>query len=518
VAASTFGHVSSNADAILVGKVVRVVSIPCRLGKHDFEYSVPIACVDVREWWKGDPQPKRVWFLARSLTWGNGSRAVVGEQALFLLDRIEDVSDWAEDFSDPRLAGRITAATGPGRFHLLAWAGHGRAPLVNLGGTEYAEFAGSRIRGPRDLPSIPGPDPRYPGYGRLPRLDALRRLVVDRRTYEPGADGEVFRLVKALDADDESGDAAADELRDLGAKAVPALFRLLEEPANPWRERAAVALRLLGGLGESALLDGLASPDPARRRSAAYALQVFCGLAGRDHTSLFSVVQGALTHTDAVVRRHAVEALGTWYGAAAFSAVVRALEDESLPVRRSAMRTLVELGEKIRSARDPSLERAEQALLGLTKHEKTAIRREAWEALALTAGPKSLSASLRAIVSADRVIQWTAAVALGRTADGKALKPLVESLGSEDTRLRRSAAYGLGLGRFAGAVDALVKALEDPDYAVVWISIGSLGSIGPAAKAAVPALERILEKEKGSPEMLPVVMALRAIRKPDEPR
>jgi TolB-like protein/class 3 adenylate cyclase len=88
---------------------------------------------------------------------------------------------------------------------------------------------------------------------------------------------------------------------------------------------------------------------------------------------------------------------------------------------------------------------------------------------------------------------------------------LVEQLQGGDTSERKISAEKLGLfGQLAAnAVPVLIEALDDPDHQVLGAVLDSLGKIGPASKAAIPALEDMLEKGIFT---FPVKRALRHIK------
>jgi len=100
--------------------------------------------------------------------------------------------------------------------------------------------------------------------------------------------------------------------------------------------------------------------------------------------------------------------------------------------------------------------------------------------------------------------------ALGRLGEAKRL---IAALASKDAWVRRVAAYTLGLAKIAAGVGPLAKALGDPDELVVRFAIDALGEIGPAAAAAVPALEAVLERPGGKFWEEDVEDALKLIRK-----
>ena len=78
------------------------------------------------------------------------------------------------------------------------------------------------------------------------------------------------------------------------------------------------------------------------------------------------------------------------------------------------------------------------------------------------------------------------------------LPALTEQLGSDDVQIRRAAARELGeMGpAAAAAVGALQDAVDDRDREVRRFSSIALGEAGPAAKAAVPTLTRALSDDE----------------------
>jgi HEAT repeat protein len=73
---------------------------------------------------------------------------------------------------------------------------------------------------------------------------------------------------------------------------------------------------------------------------------------------------------------------------------------------------------------------------------------------------------------------------------------LIKQLKSLDPGERAQAAWDLGEMGAAEAVDALARALEDEDAAVRANAAGALGSLGEAARPAMPALEAALADEE----------------------
>jgi len=113
----------------------------------------------------------------------------------------------------------------------------------------------------------------------------------------------------------------------------------------------------------------------------------------------------------------------------------------------------------------------------------------------------------------DGEIRRRAAEGLGRIGPEakEAIPALIKVLGNDD--VGRSASVALGrIARGAmEVVPALTRALSDPDVFVRCYAAETLGEIGPGAKEAVHALERLAEKD---PAVRPFAReALEKIRK-----
>ncbi len=95
-----------------------------------------------------------------------------------------------------------------------------------------------------------------------------------------------------------------------------------------------------------------------------------------------------------------------------------------------------------------------------------------------------------------------AAYRLERLKDPAAVEALVEALSDESYYVRLAAARALGKIGDARAVEALVAMLEDEEegpiarYAALW----ALGEIGPAARPALPVLQKYLADTTSLPE------------------
>ena len=82
-------------------------------------------------------------------------------------------------------------------------------------------------------------------------------------------------------------------------------------------------------------------------------------------------------------------------------------------------------------------------------------------------------------------------------ADGRTLSEWITELKGAAPQTRNAAAYEIsGMGPAAApAVPALIEALDDPEASVRFPVTVALGEIGPAAKAAVPRLKKMMEEE-----------------------
>jgi HEAT repeat protein len=81
--------------------------------------------------------------------------------------------------------------------------------------------------------------------------------------------------------------------------------------------------------------------------------------------------------------------------------------------------------------------------------------------------------------------------------NGRALSEWIADLKAQAPQTRNAAAYEIaGMGPAAApAVPALIVALDDPSAAVRYPVTVALLEIGPAAKAAVPRLQQMVEEE-----------------------
>jgi HEAT repeat protein len=214
------------------------------------------------------------------------------------------------------------------------------------------------------------------------------------------------------------------------------------------------------------------------------------------------VVASKLREKDPGARlRAATEALGQGLQAAAVRALVEALEDDDLDVKRIAVRDLKEIGS--------ADQRATATLTALLEHPDSALSSEAAMALTvISRGVAPLTAILESKNCSDPAwkqseVQYYAIASLSRqlSATGRpaalaqeasqALPALVKAAENDDPDLRLSAVKVLGQiqGEPVLSLPTLCSALcDDKDRDVRWAAALALGEYGEVAAPVVPEL------------------------------
>jgi HEAT repeat protein len=102
-----------------------------------------------------------------------------------------------------------------------------------------------------------------------------------------------------------------------------------------------------------------------------------------------------------------------------------------------------------------------------------------------------------AVLSFTSIASAQGTAAKEPVADGRTLSEWVAELKAVAPQSRNAAAYEIsGMGPAAApAVPALIAALDDPEASVRFPVTVALAEIGPAAKAAVPRLKKMMEEE-----------------------
>lgn len=329
-------------------------------------------------------------------------------------------------------------------------------------------------------------------------------------------------------------------------ESVRALAKALQSPDVAVRAKAAEAITSLGPRGVAPLINVLNDPDLRTSWIAAAALKRTSGLGTKHVGCLSQALRSGRGH----VRIHAAEVLGSMgpTGESAAEALVVAMDRADVPLTKAAAAALARMGPAgarslarclenpggvVRLAavtalktQGPIARTAVPALARALEDRDVKVRDEAAWALA-SVGPGAHGAT-GALVSAlekrEYVLFAAAAMALKNV--GPAAKPavpaLLEALRSgtpaeytapplaaidpgtvhilirwskdADELVRDRAVRALAAFRFDTdlAVPALVSALRDKDHSVRQTAVSVLRHLGPGAKAAVPAVARIL--------------------------
>lgn len=195
---------------------------------------------------------------------------------------------------------------------------------------------------------------------------------------------------------------------------------------------------------------------------------------------------------------------------AAAPSLVTLLKDGAPDVRTRAAAALGNIAAAARYAL-PAIRKALDDVARSDADE--AVRSEAVRAL-LKAGPEpstEVAGFIDALHSEIDLVRFHAAVILSHAGPaGEAAIPALihASLWDDEEAVRVAAAMALWKleANAVLAVDVLVKALDDSNELLCWIAAEYLGQIGPAAAEAVPALQRILNRDFKLPIIKAAVM------------
>ena len=175
--------------------------------------------------------------------------------------------------------------------------------------------------------------------------------------------------------------------------------------------------------------------------------------------------------------------------------LVKALSDESGPVRSSAVDGLCQL-----VYRDATGKIAEMLL----QDKDPLVRQQAASSLSymldVTAGPSLV----KALKDEATAVRYAAANTLGAMKYAPAEEPLIALL--SDAGMRRVAISALGQLQSKKAAKAIFSALSDPDRYTRLEAVRALGAIGD--KSAVPELEKRLDKAEEPAVRVEAALAL----------
>lgn len=289
-------------------------------------------------------------------------------------------------------------------------------------------------------------------------VEVRRAAVVALASVGAQSRSAVLKLVDAMaDQDWVVRNQAAEAFETVdGTVAVDALRAQLRADSDVTRLAAAIAVDKLGGTAATTLpelLDMLRATDWKLRGAAARAIGSIGTQAGQAGVDGLAT---ALRDRDWAVAEPVVEALSR-IGAPAVPALIDALSDNAVPVRWGAARALGRIGADAHDAVGP----LGTALADPVMQVRWASAR-ALLAMGETAAPAA-DALAGALQDDAWVVRWSAARALGSSASGSSLSQ---------------------------SVDALAAALADRDSRVCEAAAFALETIGPLARAAIPALQQ----------------------------
>ncbi len=175
----------------------------------------------------------------------------------------------------------------------------------------------------------------------------------------------------------------------------------------------------------------------------------------------------ALKDSDAEVRKTAAWALGELGDRRAVEPLIGALKDENAEVRQSAAHSLGELS-------DP---RAAGALLEMLKDSSADVRHQSLWALNEIPDPRAVEPLINALKDSDADVRQMAAEGLGELADRRAVQPLMALLSDPSADVRHSAAHALAELHDPRAAEALAGALKDRDADVRQAAADALGEL-----------------------------------------
>lgn len=343
-------------------------------------------------------------------------------------------------------------------------------------------------------------------------LRAIGRLGATAKDVVP-------ELVERLPQETNLTSPVKEALIRLGPVAVP---KLVEALANPAARLA--ALHVLGRIGPAAKD---AVPAMLKAADGEFAIEGLVALAGLGESAGPALVEAAKEPARAVA---ALRALATLKGRAAsvVKPLADLLKDAAFGEKAELLRTLAALGPAAKSAAPAVAERLAdgsqeiQAAAGLAlvaiggdataavpvllkvleEAKSQPARRDA--ALALGRLPDQAGKSLPLLrkLAADAVPELRAAAVEAMTQLEGSLPDLVAAVGDADPAVREAACRAVGDRRTqsAGAVTALVERLKATEPEKVQLAaIVALGQIGPAAKAATPALRGLLDAGDAAP-------------------
>ena len=275
---------------------------------------------------------------------------------------------------------------------------------------------------------------------------------------------------------------AVEAIELLRPKDIGVLERALSDPAEPVRQRVAVALERLGVVDR--MVSDLADLDRRRSDRAAETL-VRLGQAGFPAALL-----SHLHHESLRVRARLCGVLGRIGDLRALDALVERLTDESWPVRaraveaiaalrppdglRHLLRALGDAEEMVRLAAVAAIRALGvsndagqlETVVHLVRNGNAEVRRGVIEAAGHRAVPAVDELLGDALVDPNPDVRLAAARAVGERANAVWTRRIIERLSDADNRVRAAAASALGAIGTPEAIDAVLAALSTRDPAL----------------------------------------------------
>jgi HEAT repeat protein len=327
--------------------------------------------------------------------------------------------------------------------------------------------------------------------GAISDRDTVVRFYASEALLASGAKA-IPALMKVMASERESDRQRATKLISrMGAAAVEPLVTFVRDRSRSPESRA-VAAEALGIIGDAkaapSLIELLRDENASVRSRAAEA----CGRLGEP--AVEALLQAA-TSSPPEIRASAVDALGLTSSARAVDRIIEALKDSSAIVRAAAVRAL--------GASQNG--RAVEPLMAIVRDESSTLRSQASAALGRL-GDVAIAALISALRDAHPSVRSLAAEALGDIGSREAVSALIELVKTDQSGARLEALEALSKRKKAIAVlaqfrdprarDALITALNDANEEVREIAAASLGDVGE--QKDLPLLERLADRDQSA--------------------
>ena len=282
-------------------------------------------------------------------------------------------------------------------------------------------------------------------------------------------------------------------LRDLAA-------RLLESDGQGGWKKNSVAIAELEALGPEAvekLLPLLNDQTPEVRRGAAFYLLGQFNQANPDHVSGFT---GLLDNPDRTIRSFAQSALKQMRRQDQIDALPRVLAMLS-PETETNAEARASIARFCASLKSDAATTAPQLIAAAASDPAASVRGACLIAIREVAPPEQAAAPLaKGLTDQDAGVRLVAALRLKQLgkAAGPGARELAAALADTDDRIRDAAAATL-IEIGAPAAEPLAAQLASPSVQARKYSLACLAKIGPAAKSALPAIEKC--KQDPDPEV-----------------